>query len=127
MALDVPEVTCDDPVMGARRGIAAGAIPVGIYTRISKADEVEGLGVARQESDCRMHCAARGWEVASVYEDNDLSAYKRRTVRPEFQKMLEDIKAGQIDGVVVWDIDRPQRSSPGGQSAMKQEVSRREP
>ncbi|MFG2557636.1 recombinase family protein [Streptomyces sp. NPDC048496] len=91
--------------MAARRG-APGAVQVGIYTRISKDDEAEGLGVARQEQDCRLHCAARGWAVAKVYEDNDLSAYKRKTVRPEFRQMLEDLKAGRIDGVVVWDIDR---------------------
>ncbi|MFF5358354.1 recombinase family protein [Streptomyces scabiei] len=91
--------------MAARRG-SSGAIQVGIYTRISKDDEAEGLGVARQEEDCRLHCAARGWEVAKVYEDNDLSAYKRKTVRPEFRQMLEDLKAGRIDGVVAWDIDR---------------------
>lgn len=91
--------------MGARLE-TAGAVQVGIYTRISNDDEAEGRGVARQESDCRIHCAARGWEVAKVYEDNDLSAYKRKTVRPEFQQMLEDLKAGQIDGVIVWDIDR---------------------
>lgn len=91
--------------MAAQRG-SSRAIQVGIYTRISKDDEAEGLGVARQEEDCRLHCAARGWEVARVYEDNDLSAYKRRTVRPEFRQMLEDLKAGRIDGVVAWDIDR---------------------
>ncbi|AGS70818.1 recombinase family protein [Streptomyces collinus] len=91
--------------MAARQG-SSGAIQVGIYTRISKDDEAEGLGVARQEEDCRLHCAARGWEVARVYEDNDLSAYKRKTVRPEFRQMLEDLKAGRIDGVVAWDIDR---------------------
>ncbi|MFG3656744.1 recombinase family protein [Streptomyces sp. NPDC047706] len=91
--------------MTARRG-SSGGVQVGIYTRISKDDEAEGLGVARQEEDCRLHCAARGWEVARVYEDNDLSAYKRKTVRPEFRRMLEDLKAGRIDGVVAWDIDR---------------------
>ncbi|SFG91866.1 recombinase family protein [Streptomyces mirabilis] len=91
--------------MAARRG-SSGAIQVGVYTRIGKGDEAEGSGVVRQEEDCRLHCAARGWEVAKVYEDNDLSAYKRRTVRPEFRQMLEDLKAGRIDGVVVWDIDR---------------------
>ncbi|MEU1557629.1 hypothetical protein ABZ517_33705 [Streptomyces scabiei] len=60
---------------------------VGIHTRIGKGDEAEGLGVARQEEDCRPHCAARGREAARVYEDNDLSAYGRRTVRPEFRQI----------------------------------------
>ncbi|MFJ9176724.1 recombinase family protein [Streptomyces sp. NPDC102360] len=91
--------------MAARRG-ASGPMRVGIYTRIGRDDEAEGLGVVRQEEDCRLRCAARGWEVAEVYEDNDLSAYQRRTVRPEFRRMLEDLKAGRIDGVVAWDIDR---------------------
>jgi site-specific DNA recombinase len=43
----------------------------GIYTRISDDTEGEGLGVARQEQDCRALCERKGWTVADVYPDND--------------------------------------------------------
>ena len=48
----------------------------------------------------------RGWAVAKVYEDNDVSAYKRNVRRPEFELMLSDLSDGLIDGVVAYDLDR---------------------
>jgi DNA invertase Pin-like site-specific DNA recombinase len=85
-----------------------------VYTRISndpnkdKGDE-EGLGVARQEEDCRALAARLGWTVTRVYTDNDISAYNGRT-RPEFETMLDAIKRGQFDGLVCWHTDRLYRS-----------------
>jgi len=79
---------------------------VGVYTRISDDKEGESLGVARQEKDCRAIARERGWEVAEVYTDNSISAYKRRVVRPEFERLLSDLAEGRIDGVVVYDVDR---------------------
>jgi site-specific DNA recombinase len=54
----------------------------GLYTRIAEDIVGEGLGVARQEQDCRCLAARRGW--TGVYEDNDVSAFKTRVRRPEF-------------------------------------------
>lgn len=76
-----------------------------IYTRISRDMTGEGLGVERQLVDCRKYAADRGWTVAEVYEDNDISAYKGGR-RPSYQRMLEDIEAGQRDAVIVYNLDR---------------------
>ncbi|MFF4810565.1 recombinase family protein [Micromonospora chersina] len=76
-----------------------------IYTRISDDREGRGLGVARQEADCRDLAARRGWTVTEVFPDNDVSATAKRK-RPEYERMLDAIEAGDIDAVVVWDIDR---------------------
>ena len=46
-----------------------------VYCRISDDREGAGLGVARQEADCRQRAAALGWTVVGLYVDNDLSAY----------------------------------------------------
>ncbi|HEY1635197.1 MAG TPA: recombinase family protein [Acidimicrobiales bacterium] len=46
-----------------------------VYARISKDDNGDGLGVARQEKDGRALCKRRGWSVAEVIVDNDLSAF----------------------------------------------------
>jgi DNA invertase Pin-like site-specific DNA recombinase len=48
----------------------------------------------------------RGWAVAKIYEDNDVSAYKRNVRRPEFELMLSDLADGLVDGVVAYDLDR---------------------
>lgn len=79
---------------------------VGIYTRISRDDEGEALGVARQRQDCERLADLRTWQPVKVYEDNDVSAFKRNVVRDEFELMLNDLRAGLIDGVVAYDLDR---------------------
>lgn len=77
---------------------------VGIYCRISQ-DDGSALGVKRQERDCRELAERRGWTVGRVYVDNDVSAYKAKR-RPAYRQLLEDLKAGAVDAVVVWHLDR---------------------
>jgi DNA invertase Pin-like site-specific DNA recombinase len=79
---------------------------IAVYTRISRDDEGDGLGVTRQREDCERLTDLRGWAVAKIYEDNDVSAYKRNVRRPEFELMLSDLADGLIDGVVAYDLDR---------------------
>lgn len=78
---------------------------VAIYARISKDVSGEGLGVERQLSDCRKLAESRGWSVAEEYVDNDISAYRGKR-RPAYERMLEDITAGQRDAVIVYNLDR---------------------
>jgi site-specific DNA recombinase len=82
-----------------------------IYCRISKDREDERLGVARQEKDCREIAARRGWEVIEPpYIDNDISAAKgSKKVRANYERLLHDIEAGQVDAVIIWMEDRLQR------------------
>ncbi|MFI1303934.1 recombinase family protein [Streptomyces sioyaensis] len=79
---------------------------VAVYTRISRDDEGEGLGVNRQREDCERLVDLRGWTIAKIYEDNDLSAFKRNVRRPDFELMLSDLSDGLIDGIVAYDLDR---------------------
>lgn len=76
-----------------------------IYARISRDVTGEGLGVERQLADCRKLASDRGWLVAEEYVDNDISAYKGK-LRPSYQRMLDDIAAGQRDAVIVYNTDR---------------------
>lgn len=78
---------------------------VAIYCRISEDQTGAGHGVARQEQDCRKLARQRKWPVAYVAIDNDVSAYKRKP-RPEFERVLADLKAGVLDGLIVYDCDR---------------------
>jgi site-specific DNA recombinase len=80
-----------------------------IYCRISDDREATGLGVARQEADCRERADRLGWTVAGLYVDNDLSAYSGKH-RPEYRRMIDDLRAGVIDAVIAWHTDRLHRS-----------------
>lgn len=77
-----------------------------IYVRISKDSEELGFGVARQEQDCRRDAEERGWIVAEVYRDNNLSAWQKEGKRPAFTKMLADIRDGKRDGIIIYNLDR---------------------
>ena len=80
-----------------------------IYTRISLDPSGERLGVQRQEEDCRAEATRRGWRIAEVYEDDDRSAYHPRRGRPEYERLMSDIRQGLRDGVMIWRLDRLHR------------------
>lgn len=79
-----------------------------IYARISRDREGGGLGVARQIEDCRALAEHLGWDVLDVIEDNDISAYSGK-VRPGYQRLLAELRAGRANAVVAWHTDRLHR------------------
>ncbi|MBW3663521.1 MAG: recombinase family protein [Actinobacteria bacterium] len=80
-----------------------------IYVRISDDRESTGLGVARQEADCRALAEQRGHEIVEVYTDNDLTAADPRKPRPGYQRLIADMEAAAWDVLIVWDLDRLHR------------------
>ncbi|UGQ09357.1 recombinase family protein [Yinghuangia sp. ASG 101] len=80
-----------------------------IYCRISQDREGAGLGIARQEADCRALCERRDWIVVDVYADNDVSAYSGAP-RPQWDRMLADVRAGVVTAIACWHVDRLTRS-----------------
>lgn len=81
----------------------------GIYLRISDDANGTSTATARQLEDCRKMADARGWTIVDTFEDSDLSAYNRRVVRPEFERMVEAVKAGELDVILAWKLDRLSR------------------
>ena len=77
------------------------------YLRQSLDRHGDELAVSRQREDCEKLCADRGWPWLE-YVDNDTSATGHKP-RPAYQRMLADIRGGNIDAVVVWDADRLHR------------------
>lgn len=80
-----------------------------IYVRISQDRDGTGLGVERQEQDCRKLAGTLGLEVRNVFVDNDISAYSGKR-RPQYEALLVDIEAGALDVVLAWHPDRLHRS-----------------
>lgn len=80
-----------------------------IYVRISRDRVGAGLGVDRQEADCRDLAAHLGYKVVEIYRDNDLSAYSGKP-RPAYRKLVADLAAGGVDVVLCWHTDRLHRS-----------------
>ena len=85
----------------------ADAVRVAIYNRISQDRTGERAAVTRQLEDARALAAARGWAtVEPPYVDNSISAYKRTTRRPGYERMAADYRAGKFEAIITYDLDR---------------------
>lgn len=76
-----------------------------IYARISQDSRGDGLALARQEHDCRRVADTLGLKVRAVYADDDSSAYSGKR-RPQYERLLGDIRSGRVDVVLAWHADR---------------------
>lgn len=81
---------------------------VALYPRVSSHEQVEGYSIGEQIDRLTKYCEAMGWEVYKIYTDPGYSG--GNTDRPGLQEMLKDIKAGKVDKVVVYKLDRLSRS-----------------
>ena len=77
---------------------------IAIYARKSVFRE-DSISIESQIEMCRYE--AKGAEC-TVYSDNGFSG--KNTDRPEYQRMIEDIKSKKIDKVIVYKLDRISRS-----------------
>lgn len=71
------------------------------YVRISFDRDGREVGVKRQEADCRKFAELREWPLVRVYADNDRSAWSGKP-RPEFQRLMADIRSGAVNAVIVY-------------------------
>lgn len=80
----------------------------GIYCRLSYAPDGSLEKVERQEADCRELAARLGWPIseAHIFPDNSRSAWQRERKRPQWDRMLAAIEAGEIDAIIVYHGDR---------------------
>ncbi|WP_454851747.1 recombinase family protein [Promicromonospora soli] len=81
--------------------------PDASYRRISDDKTGEGLGVARQNEDNIVIAERHGRTLLSpAYDDNDITAADPHVLRPDFERLLEDLRAGIVNGIVVYHMDR---------------------
>lgn len=80
-----------------------------IYCRISQDRTGAGLGVDRQEKDCRALADRLGWQVVKVYADNDISAFSGKE-RPEYERLTSALLDGTVTRVLAWHTDRIHRT-----------------
>ncbi len=82
----------------------------GLYIRVSTEDQArEGFSLPEQEKRLRAMCEYKGYEIYDVYKDAGISA-KTGNKRPEFERLLQDIKDKKCNTIVVLKLDRLTRS-----------------
>lgn len=79
---------------------------IAVYLRQSQDREENQLAVHRQREDCEQLCAQRGWTETIEYCDNNVSANDPRKVRAAYRRMLADVEAGRVQGIVAYNLDR---------------------
>lgn len=82
---------------------------VALYPRVSTQEQAqEGYSIQEQIDRMMKYCDAMGWSVYNTYTDAGFSGAS--VERPGLQKMIRDVKAGKIDKVLVYKLDRLSRS-----------------
>lgn len=78
-----------------------------IYTRVSTEIQIDGYSLEAQKERLRLEAAHRGMKIVGEYSDEGKSG-KNIAGRPEFQKMMKDIKSGKdnVDYVLVFKLSR---------------------
>lgn len=82
---------------------------VALYPRVSTQEQAkEGYSIGEQIERLTKYCEAMNWTIYKIYTDPGYSGGD--TNRPGLQEMIKDVKAGKVDKVVVYKLDRLSRS-----------------
>ena len=74
-----------------------------VYIRVS----TEAQRTDSQEQEVRRYCEQRGWTNVALYVDRISGA---KSSRPELDRLMQDMRAGKIERLVVYKLDRLGRS-----------------
>ena len=82
---------------------------ISYYGRVSTAEQAEnGYSLDEQQERLEKYCDAMGWNTRQGYTDPGFSGASMD--RPALQNLIKDIKAGKIEKVIVYKLDRLSRS-----------------
>jgi site-specific DNA recombinase len=83
---------------------------VGVWIRVSTDDQARGESPEHHEARARMYADSRGWTVVEVY---DLAGVSGKSVmdHPETKRMLRDLHAGEITGLIFSKLARLARNT----------------
>lgn len=80
-----------------------------IYTRVSTREQAkEGYSIGEQEERLKAYAVSRGYDVVKVFTDPGYSGSNMK--RPGLENMVDSIKQGYLDIVLVYKLDRLSRS-----------------
>ncbi len=84
-------------------------IGVALYVRVSTQEQAaEGYSIGEQEERLKKYSEAHAWGIYKVYKDPGYSGGSMD--RPGLKNMIQDVKRGRIDKIVVYKLDRLSRS-----------------
>ena len=79
-----------------------------VYTRVSTEAQAEKeTSLEEQNRMAQAAIVSKGWLYTKTYEDAGFSG--RSMDRPALQQLMADVKAGLVDAVVIFKLDRLSR------------------
>lgn len=79
----------------------------GIYARVSSLGQADRFSIPGQLALCRRFAQERGWEIGGEYIDAGASAFSDKAAdRPEWTRLLDAVRAKQLDVIIVAALDR---------------------
>ena len=82
-------------------------IRAAIYARVSTTGHGQDVGL--QVDELRAIARQRGWSIVGEFVDEGVSGGQRS--RPALDELMDDVRNGQVDSVMVWRFDRFARST----------------
>lgn len=81
-----------------------------IYTRVSTDAQADPdkVSLAEQERKAKAYIESRDWQYVGTYSDDGYTG--RSMKRPALERMFEDAKAGKVEVIVLFKLDRLSRS-----------------
>ena len=93
-----------------------------LYGRVSAEQDARSLSIDGQLAELRAWAGREGWAVVAEHRDDGISAsrYARGKSRPGWQRVMDLIGGGQVDGaalgsgdaLLVWEVSRASRDRP---------------
>lgn len=78
-----------------------------LYIRVSTDEQAKhGFSLGEQRHDLEQYAAAHHYAVVDVYADEGNTARKSINKRKELQRLLDDVRAGHIDVILLKCLDR---------------------
>ncbi len=82
---------------------------VAIYVRVSTEMQEEKDSLTNQINRCKGYCEMKDWNIINIYQDVESGA---KDNRPDFLRLLADMKLGIFKGIVVTELSRVSRRMP---------------
>lgn len=78
-----------------------------LYERVSHEDSAkDGYSLEAQRDDLIRYSERNGYKIVDHYVDAGITARKDMNKRNEFQRLMDDVRAGKIDTIVFIKLDR---------------------
>jgi DNA invertase Pin-like site-specific DNA recombinase len=81
------------------------------YVRVSSEGQRDNFSISAQRREIERYCEAKGWVLEFCYVDDGISAWTEKLdKRPQFCRLLADMKNDKFDLIVVHTLDRWSRN-----------------